>query len=117
MKRTSRRIAPVALFRRQAHGRGMVRKSPLEDSSTADFAWARWRKMLALMAAVTALTVGAAFAWFATGDEPVSVHFYIATALGIGVMMLLTGALMGLVFLSNGTGHDDAVGEDRGREP
>lgn len=95
----------------------MPRKSPLEDNGTAAFAWVRWRRMMALMAAATALTVGAAFAWFAAGDEPVSVHFYIATALGIGVMMLLTGALMGLVFLSNGTGHDDAVGEDRRREP
>lgn len=90
----------------------MPRKSPLEDTGTAAFAWARWRRMMALMVAVTVLVVGAAFAWFATGEEPVSIHFYIATALGIGVMMLLTGALMGLVFLSNGTGHDDAVGED-----
>lgn len=95
----------------------MARKSPLEDAPTAAFAWKRWRRMMALMAAVTGLTVGAAFAWFATGDEPVSIHFYIATALGIGVMMLLTGALMGLAFLSNGTGHDDAVAEDRRREP
>lgn len=39
----------------------------------------------------------------------VSVNFFIATALGIGGMMLLTAALMGLVFLSSGTGHDEAV--------
>lgn len=95
------------------HGGGMTRRSPLDDSRTAAFAWKRWRRMMALMAAVTALTIAAAFLWFGMGDEPVSVHFYIATALGIGVMMLLTGALMGLVFLSHGTGHDDAVGEDR----
>ncbi len=41
-----------------------------------------------------------------------SVHFYIAVALGIGFSMLLTSALMGLVFLSNGTGHDAAI-DDR----
>ena len=34
---------------------------------------------------------------------------FIATALGIGLAMLLMSALMGLVFLSNGTGHDAAV--------
>ena len=95
----------------------MARQAPLDDSSTAAFAWARWRRMMALMTVVTLLTLGAAFAWFATGDEPVSVHFYIATALGIGVMMLLTGALMGLVFLSNGTRHGEAVGEDPNRRP
>ena len=69
--------------------------------------------MMALMVAVTALTVGAALLWFSTGEEPVSIHFYIATALGIGAMMLLTGVLMGLVFLSNGTGHDAAVDDQR----
>ena len=90
----------------------MARKSPLDDTSTAAFAWRRWRRMMALTAAVTALTVGVAFAWFANSGEPVSIHFYIALGLGIGFMMLLTGALMGLVFLSNGTGHDDSVGSD-----
>lgn len=95
----------------------MPRKSPLDDAPTAAFAWKRWRRMMALMAAVTALTVGAAFAWFATSGEPLSIHFYIAAGLGIGSMMLLTGALMGLVFLSNGAGHDHAVGEDHRRKP
>lgn len=71
---------------------------------------------MALMSVVTLLTLAVVFTWLATDDEPVSIHFYIATALGIGAMMLLTGALMGLVFLSHGTGHDEAVGEDR-REP
>ena len=65
-----------------------------------------------MMAAVTVPTVAAALIWFANSGEPVSIHFYIAVGLGIGVMMLLTGALMGLVFLSNGTGHDEVVGED-----
>ncbi len=41
----------------------------------------------------------------------VSVHFFIAAALGIGLSMLLMSALMGLVFLSSGTGHDEAIAE------
>lgn len=90
----------------------MVRKSPLDDRQTAAFAWARWRRMMGFMVAVTLLTVGLALAWLSQSDEPVSIHFYIATGLGIGLMMLLTGALMGLVFLSNGTGHDDSIGSD-----
>ncbi len=48
-----------------------------------------------------------------------SPHFFIATALGITVSMLLMSALMGLVFLSSGTGHDGSVAdqppEDEGR--
>ncbi len=38
-----------------------------------------------------------------------SIHFFIAVALGAMFTMGLTGTLMGLVFLSNGTGHDEAV--------
>ena len=38
-----------------------------------------------------------------------SIHLFIAAALGIGFTMLLMSALMGLVFLSSGTGHDDAI--------
>jgi hypothetical protein len=41
----------------------------------------------------------------------VSIHFVIATVLGIGLTMMLMAALMGLVFLSSGTGHDEAVSD------
>ena len=41
----------------------------------------------------------------------VSIHFVIATVLGVGLAMMLMAALMGLVFLSSGTGHDEAVGD------
>ena len=90
----------------------MARKSPLDEPETAAFAWARWRRMMGFMAAVTAITVVAALVWLAQSEEPVSIHFYFATGLGIGLVVLLTGALMGLVFLSNGTGHDDSIGGD-----
>ena len=40
---------------------------------------------------------------------PSKVREAVATALGVGGMMLLTAALMGLVFLSSGTGHDQSV--------
>ena len=39
----------------------------------------------------------------------VSIHMYIASALGLGLMIMLLGALMGLVFVSHSSGHDDAV--------
>ena len=40
-----------------------------------------------------------------------SVHVYIATGLGVGFAVLLMSALMGLVFLSSGTGHDESVAD------
>jgi hypothetical protein len=42
----------------------------------------------------------------------VSIHVVIASILGIGLMAMLAGALMGLVFLSSGTGHDESI-DDR----
>ena len=86
----------------------MVSKSPLDDPESAAFAWARYRRIMRFM---FLLTLGLVFIAMAMlwKFENVSVHFYIATALGIGFTMLLASALMGLMFLSSGTGHDDAV--------
>jgi hypothetical protein len=39
----------------------------------------------------------------------VSIHLYIATAGGIAFALMLTAALMGLVFLSSATGHDETI--------
>lgn len=83
--------------------------SPLEDPEKAAFAWARYRRLMRFMMLVTLGVVGVAIALLYKFNGMVSVHFYIATALGIGFMMLLTSALMGLVFLSNGTGHDESI--------
>lgn len=87
----------------------MIPRSPLDDPAVAAFAWARFRRLMWLMLSVTiAMVVGACVLLYRENGF-VSVHFYIATALGIGFMMLLMSALMGLVFLSHGTGHDDAI--------
>ncbi|MGB3738993.1 MAG: hypothetical protein WA948_06525 [Pontixanthobacter sp.] len=87
----------------------MIPKSPLDDPENASFAWARYRRLMRFMLFVTIGVVGIAIALLYDGESPASVHFYIAVALGIGFMMLLTAALMGLVFLSSGTGHDESV--------
>ena len=88
----------------------MVRKSPLDDPENAAFAWARYRRIMRFMFLLTVGVVAIALALlYKRGDEDVSIHFYIAVALGIGFTMLLTSALMGLVFLSSGTGHDESI--------
>lgn len=87
----------------------MVRKSPLDDPENAAFAWARFRRLMRFMMLITVGTVIVALTILYQQTEDVSPHFFIATALGIGFSMLLMSALMGLVFLSSGTGHDEAV--------
>ena len=90
----------------------MARKSPLEDPQTAAFAWARYKRIMRFMLLVTIGVVALALALLYDGESQVSVHYYIAAALGIGFTMLLTSALMGLIFLSNGTGHDESVEDE-----
>jgi hypothetical protein len=87
----------------------MIPRSPLDDPAIAAYAWARFRRLMWLMLGVTVTMVIGAFVLLYRENGLVSIHFYIATALGISVMMLLMSALMGLVFLSHGTGHDDAI--------
>lgn len=87
----------------------MVGKSPLDDPENAAHAWARYRRIMRVMFLFTVGLVAIAMALLYKFNGAVSVHFYIAVALGLGFTMLLTAALMGLVFLSNGTGHDASV--------
>ena len=95
----------------------MIPPSPLDDPENAAHAWARFRRLMRFMLMVTLGMVIIACALLYKSNGMVSVHFYIATALGIGLAMLLMSGLMGLVFLSSGTGHDDSIVdplEDRG---
>ena len=88
----------------------MTSKSPLEDPEQAAFAWARFRRIMRFMFLLTVgvVAISLALLW-KFGSEDASIHYYIAAALGIGFTMLLASALMGLMFLSSGTGHDESI--------
>jgi len=107
----NRRLRAFALHcgKVRAMSQAMTRKSPLDDPVNAAHAWARYRQIMKWLMAATTLTVGIAIAILFAYNGMISVHFYIAVAMGISLTMLLGGALMGLVFLSNGTGHDESV--------
>jgi hypothetical protein len=87
----------------------LIRHSPLDDPDFASFAWARYFRLMRWMGLLTACVIAAClfYLYETVGDVPI--HLYIATMLGIGFTMMLMAALMGLVFLSSGTGHDEAV--------
>jgi hypothetical protein len=89
----------------------MAKRSPLDDPRTATYAWARYKRLMRWMFGFTMVVVIATLGFFYWQNGMVSIHFFIATALGIGFAMLLMSALMGLVFLSSGTGHDESVSD------
>lgn len=94
----------------------MVERSPLDDPRNAAHAWRRFRSLMKIVVGVAALAVSVAMIAIYSQNGFESWHLYIATAIGVGLTMLLTGALMGLVFLSSGTGHDESVKDASARE-
>lgn len=91
----------------------MPSRSPHDNPDARARAWARYKQLMRWMMLITVTMVIGALVLLYRENGLVSIHFYIATALGIGFAMLLTSALMGLVFLSSGSGHDDAVADSR----
>ena len=66
----------------------------------------RFWRVFRLLALLSILIAAIAVVLVARGDPTVHVHMLIATALGIGLTVLLGTALMTLAFLSSSSGHD-----------
>jgi hypothetical protein len=81
----------------------------LSDPDYARFAWGRYKRLMWWMAlAATVTTAGAiGLLWWAQG--PLPWIFLALAAGGVFFSVLLGAALMGLVFLSSGTGHDEQI--------
>lgn len=93
----------------------MAQPTPdLDDPDYAKYAWARYRRLMRWMVLVALLAVIGSLTALWIYNGPIPVHMMIATIAGVGASVLLAAALMGLVFLSSGSGHDERI-EDRGR--
>jgi peptidoglycan/LPS O-acetylase OafA/YrhL len=81
----------------------------LDDPHYASFAWDRFRRILGWMTLVAAVVAAASVAilWISIGEMYWAMA--IGTAAGVFFTIELTAALMGLMFLSSGTGHDEQV--------
>jgi predicted anti-sigma-YlaC factor YlaD len=79
-------------------------------------AWLKYVRMMRWMALASVAAVAAALLYLKLTGTPMGLHLVIATAAGVGLSVLLGTALMGLVFLSDSGGHDDAAaGKDQRR--
>ena len=70
----------------------------------------RWAALFAIAVAALAVVL------VARGDTEIRVHMLIATALGVGLSVLLGIALMTLVFLSNRMGQDAEAADHRQKD-
>jgi uncharacterized protein (DUF2062 family) len=86
---------------------------PRPDESA--LAWSRYKSMMKWMALAAAVASGLAVAWLKATSDSMPWQMVLATIAGVGLSVLLGTALMGLVFLSDRSGYDDAASgkEDR----
>ncbi|AYJ86788.1 hypothetical protein D3Y57_13480 [Sphingomonas paeninsulae] len=75
----------------------------------SSFALARYKRLMKWMGAASFATaaIGLLIMKIVLGTVPI--HMAIATTLGVFFTVLLAATLMGLVFLSSGSGHDEDV--------
>ena len=66
----------------------------------------RFWRIFRLLAVLSIVIAAIAVFIVARGDSTVHVHMLVATALGVGLTVLLGTGLMTLVFISSSTGHD-----------
>ncbi|QDX26674.1 hypothetical protein FPZ54_12055 [Sphingomonas suaedae] len=82
-------------------------KPNLDNPDYARLAWGRYRRIFGIVAAAALASAVIAVVTLYVAIGEFQLHASIAMAIGIGLSVLLGGALMGLVFLSSGTGHDE----------
>jgi hypothetical protein len=85
------------------------RKAGLDDPEYAAFAWGRYRRIMAWMGLASAVAGGVAALALNIFYGPLTLIAILAAIGGIGGSVLMASALMGLVFLSSGTGHDESI--------
>ena len=90
----------------------MPRHDPVPHHRQADYeraavAWARYKRMMKWMVAVTVVTVALSLLYLRQSGAPMPLHMVVATIAGVGLTILVGTGLMGLVFLSNRSGHDE----------
>ena len=81
----------------------------LDDPDQARFAWARFRRLLGWVALVAMIAAGLSIWGLTVFYGTLGWVATLATIGGVMVTVMMAGALMGLAFLSSGTGHDAAV--------
>lgn len=84
---------------------------PHESQRAPGDHWRRFRRLMLLMTAVAIGTAGLAIWKMRVDGVPFHLHFMIAMGGGIVLALLLAGALMGLAFVSNRSGHDEAISD------
>lgn len=77
------------------------------DDPAAAQAWRRYKALMSWMMLASVAAAALALLWLAQTGTEMRLHLVIATIAGVGFSVLVGTGLMGLIFFSNRSGHDD----------
>jgi hypothetical protein len=96
---------------RRRHMAAMPSHDPIPGRFRSDperaAAWGRFVRMMKWMALAAVVAAALALLYLTAQGGPMPLSMVIATIAGVGLSVLLGTALMGLIFLSSASGHDD----------
>ena len=90
----------------------MPRHDPIPRRGKTDYAraaaaWERYKRMMRWMVLLAAVTAGLSLLYLKASGAPLPLHLVVATIAGVGLTVLVGTGLMGLIFLSHRSGHDE----------
>ena len=88
---------------------GSAEERRLAQYRQTALAWARYKRLMSWMAIAAVAAVVLALIYLKSAGQPVPLHMMVATIAGVGLTVLLGTGLMGLVYFSNNSGHDEAA--------
>ena len=88
----------------------MAEPEPDPIPSSRNSMMQRFWRIFRLLAVLSVVMAAIAVVLVTRGGGEIDASLIIATALGIGLTVLVGTGLMTLMFLSNSSGHDDAAG-------
>jgi hypothetical protein len=79
------------------------------DTGQRATAWRRYKALMSWMALASAVAALLALGYLWLSGSDLTIHMVVATIAGVGLSVLLGTALMGLVYFSSNSGHDDSA--------
>ena len=90
----------------------MPRRDPIPRRQVANpHAWARYRRIMIWMTVLAVVCVAVALLYVRTATGSLPLQMAIAVTAGVFLTVIVGTGLMSLVFLSAGSGHDEAAAD------
>ena len=87
-----------------------ISRRPGGGDDSAAQAWRRYKTLMSWMVPASIAAAALALLWLAQTGTEMRLHLVVATIAGVGFSVLVGTGLMGLIFFSSRSGHDEDAG-------